>query len=194
MIGLLGAPAAALDRLLRRRRLDGHAAHRHRRPCQRRRRRFLLPRPLDLATAALFLVVDMIAERRGADDDALVARPALLQAGVLGALFMFAAVAMAGMPPLSGCIGKLLILDATRDAGAAWVWSVILAPRFSPSSASRAPAARAVWKSAARRPAHTRQRRAYPPRFTTAGAPAALHHRRACSPAMAAASPPSPAP
>tara|TARA_R110002111_G_scaffold207310_1_gene271501 strand:- start:413 stop:793 length:381 start_codon:yes stop_codon:yes gene_type:complete len=34
---------------------------------------------------------------------------------------------MAGMPPLSGFIGKLQILDASRDSDAmVWIWSVIL--------------------------------------------------------------------
>lgn len=42
---------------------------------------------------------------------------------------MAAAVAIAGMPPLSGFIGKLLILDAFRDQ-APLVWSAILVSSF----------------------------------------------------------------
>ncbi|MFN4281098.1 MAG: monovalent cation/H+ antiporter subunit D [Alphaproteobacteria bacterium] len=90
-----------------------------------------------LATAALFLVVGLIVERRGAAGDALIAAPRFSGDGALSALFMLAAVAMAGMPPLSGFIGKLLILDATREATATganllgwnvmgWSWAVIL--------------------------------------------------------------------
>ena len=38
-----------------------------------------------------------------------------------------AAIAMAGLPPLSGFVGKLLILDAAlADPRMAWVWAVIL--------------------------------------------------------------------
>ena len=38
-----------------------------------------------------------------------------------------AAIAMAGLPPLSGFIGKLLILDAARDSTlSVWIWTVIL--------------------------------------------------------------------
>ena len=34
---------------------------------------------------------------------------------------------MAGMPPLSGFLGKLLVLDAMREPGVmAWTWSAIL--------------------------------------------------------------------
>ena len=39
-----------------------------------------------------------------------------------------AARAMAGMPPLSGFLGKLLVLDALRDPGyIGWAWPAILA-------------------------------------------------------------------
>ncbi|HSG55347.1 MAG TPA: monovalent cation/H+ antiporter subunit D, partial [Paracoccaceae bacterium] len=37
------------------------------------------------------------------------------------------AIAMAGMPPLSGFLGKLLVLDAVRGATDAWlIWTVVL--------------------------------------------------------------------
>ncbi len=40
-----------------------------------------------------------------------------MQNGLFAALFFAAAIAMAGMPPLSGFLGKLLVLDALRDPG-----------------------------------------------------------------------------
>ena len=46
-------------------------------------------------------------------------------APLLGLLFVVPALSLAGLPPLSGFIGKLLILDALR-ASAALVWSVVL--------------------------------------------------------------------
>jgi len=58
-----------------------------------------------LATAALFLIADLCRSRRD---------------GLTAALFMAAAIAMAGMPPLSGFVGKLLILDALRGDVIAW--------------------------------------------------------------------------
>ena len=35
----------------------------------------------------------------------------------MGGLFFLAAIAMTGMPPLSGFIGKLLVLDGVRASG-----------------------------------------------------------------------------
>ncbi len=81
-----------------------------------------------LAGAALFLVSDLAMRRRAHGRlDAVL--PPMAQGGLLAALFLVAAIASAGMPPLSGFIGKLLILSAWRDA--AWlVWSFILAATF----------------------------------------------------------------
>ncbi|PJF08354.1 monovalent cation/H+ antiporter subunit D [Pseudorhodobacter sp. MZDSW-24AT] len=77
-----------------------------------------------LAGAALFLISDLVSNRR-AHDGLHQALPPIAQAGLISGLFMVSAIATAGMPPLSGFIGKLLVLDALRDQ-AALVWSVIL--------------------------------------------------------------------
>ncbi|MES2666563.1 MAG: monovalent cation/H+ antiporter subunit D [Pseudomonadota bacterium] len=74
------------------------------------------------ATAAMFLIADLVATHRG--------RLTLTgggpgMAGILAALFLAAAIGMAGMPPLSGFIGKLLVLQALRDQ-AGLVWPVVL--------------------------------------------------------------------
>jgi multicomponent K+:H+ antiporter subunit D len=77
-----------------------------------------------LAAAALFLVADMVRERQGGD---IAPKPVMAQSGLISVLFFVAAIATAGMPPLSGFLGKLLILDAARDNTlAVWVWGVIL--------------------------------------------------------------------
>ena len=78
--------------------------------------------------ALLFLVVDLVRERRGGLADALVPGPRMAQHGMVTSLWFGAAIATAGLPPLSGFIGKLLILDATRDMGQVWlIWGAILA-------------------------------------------------------------------
>ena len=42
-------------------------------------------------------------------------------------LFMIAAIGVTGLPPLSGFIGKLLILDSVADLPSwSWSWTVIL--------------------------------------------------------------------
>ncbi|MDQ2092942.1 monovalent cation/H+ antiporter subunit D [Rhodalgimonas zhirmunskyi] len=77
------------------------------------------------SAAALFLMADLVITRR--QSDWLSARPATVQNGLFAALFFAAAIAMAGMPPLSGFLGKLLVLDALRDPGIiGWAWSAVL--------------------------------------------------------------------
>jgi multicomponent K+:H+ antiporter subunit D len=77
------------------------------------------------AAAALFLVADLVVTRR--QSDTLSARPATVQNGLFASLFFAAAIAMAGMPPLSGFLGKLLVLDALRAPGViGWAWGAIL--------------------------------------------------------------------
>ena len=81
-----------------------------------------------LVCGALFLLADLILRQRGELLDSITKGPRLRQSGLLGALFFFAAVAVIGMPPLSGFIGKLLLLNA---AGIQWdktlFWVILLA-------------------------------------------------------------------
>ncbi|AHD00530.1 monovalent cation/H+ antiporter subunit D [Leisingera methylohalidivorans] len=77
-----------------------------------------------LAAALLFLVADLVIERQG---PWILAQLPMPQTGLVSALFFAAAIALAGMPPLSGFLGKLLVLDATRGVDLApWIWAVIL--------------------------------------------------------------------
>jgi multicomponent K+:H+ antiporter subunit D len=81
-----------------------------------------------IATAALFLVADLVTRRR-THARLTYTSPAIAQTGLIAALYMAAAVAIAGMPPLSGFIGKLLVLDAFLDQ-APLIWSVVLVSSF----------------------------------------------------------------
>ncbi|MGH1367363.1 MAG: monovalent cation/H+ antiporter subunit D [Maritimibacter sp.] len=77
------------------------------------------------AAAALFLLADIVLTRRGSGR--LTPLPATAQNGLFAALFFGAAIAMAGMPPLSGFLGKLMVLDALRAPHQmAWAWGTIL--------------------------------------------------------------------
>lgn len=79
-----------------------------------------------LAGAALFLIADLVLARRGSDDLTVV-RPTMAQHGLITALFFAVAIAMAGMPPLSGFVGKLLVLDAVRGMPQmAVIWGAVL--------------------------------------------------------------------
>ncbi|MGB5103038.1 MAG: monovalent cation/H+ antiporter subunit D, partial [Steroidobacteraceae bacterium] len=80
-----------------------------------------------LASAALFLVADLVARQRPDAADSLTAREPVVQATMLGTLFLVGAVAMAGLPPLTGFAGKVMILGAAGERDAAWlVWAVLL--------------------------------------------------------------------
>jgi len=79
------------------------------------------------ATAALFLLADQITERRGSTGDRLVTAPRFAQSGLLAGMFFLAAIGMAGMPPLTGFLGKLMVLDSAREADSmVTIWIVIL--------------------------------------------------------------------
>jgi len=80
-----------------------------------------------LASAALFLVADLVAAQRVAGGDRLDVVDAMPRAALLGTLFFVTAITVAGLPPLTGFVGKLMILEAARDAaGVAVTWSVLL--------------------------------------------------------------------
>jgi multicomponent K+:H+ antiporter subunit D len=80
-----------------------------------------------LVSAALFLLADVVAQQRRAGGDRLDVVDSMPQAGLLGSLFFVAAVAMAGLPPLTGFVGKIMILDAARVGDLAIAtWSVLL--------------------------------------------------------------------
>nr|WP_206171715.1 monovalent cation/H+ antiporter subunit D [Thiorhodococcus mannitoliphagus] len=72
-------------------------------------------------TAAFFLLADVIASRRGAALDRLRVGPKMSQAGLVGGLFFFTALLVVGLPPLSGFIGKFLVLQAALES-ARWPW------------------------------------------------------------------------
>lgn len=79
-----------------------------------------------LAAAALFLIAGEVGARRGGADR-LAPGPVFAGRSLLSGFFFLAAIAMCGMPPLSGFLGKLLILDSARGASSAvLIWSVVL--------------------------------------------------------------------
>lgn len=78
-----------------------------------------------LAGAALFMISDLVRTGRGNVD--LTPQPPQIGAALTAGLFFAGAIAMAGLPPLSGFLGKLLVLSAAYDNPAmVWVWAVVL--------------------------------------------------------------------
>jgi multicomponent K+:H+ antiporter subunit D len=79
------------------------------------------------AAAALFLMADLLTRLRGDRKDELRAGPKLPNGELLGGIFLVIALAVGGMPPLSGFFGKWLILHASLDdPRMPWVLAVLL--------------------------------------------------------------------
>lgn len=84
-----------------------------------------------LVVAALFLLAELVSAQRGEAGGALRPASSVAQPTLLGLLMLLAAASAAGLPPLPGFIGKLMLLEAASPH--AWqvaVWGVVLAASF----------------------------------------------------------------
>lgn len=81
-----------------------------------------------IVIALLFLVGDLIGRGRGDIHDQIHPGPQIRRAAGLGLAFLFAGATVAGVPPLSGFLGKIMLLHSTEGSLAVvLVWTVILA-------------------------------------------------------------------
>jgi multicomponent K+:H+ antiporter subunit D len=69
-----------------------------------------------LVTATLFILADLIGRQRGKVADRIISGRPIAQPKLLGICFLIAGVAVIGMPPLSGFIGKVWLLEATLSS------------------------------------------------------------------------------
>ncbi len=76
-----------------------------------------------LLAGAFFLLADLIRRSRGAASDRFEAVARMQDGRWLGIGFFLAAVALAGLPPMSGFIGKIMILDAALAHP--WRWLIL---------------------------------------------------------------------
>ncbi|WP_133636413.1 monovalent cation/H+ antiporter subunit D [Halomonas ventosae] len=79
-----------------------------------------------LITGGLFLLAELIGLQRGKAGTRLVKGRPLHQGGWLAGLFFVGAVAVAGVPPLSGAIGKALLMASAEGGERAWLWPLLL--------------------------------------------------------------------
>ncbi len=80
-----------------------------------------------LIIAALFLLSELVAAQRGDAADRLEPAGAVAQPVLLGLMLLLAAASTAGLPPLPGFIGKLMILQASAPhPWALAVWATLL--------------------------------------------------------------------
>jgi multicomponent K+:H+ antiporter subunit D len=77
-----------------------------------------------LAIPALFLLADALGGARGSFGDRLCRAPRMHGATGIGALYFTVAVAVVGLPPLAGFLGKLSILQGAGPMP--WVWAIVL--------------------------------------------------------------------
>ncbi|WP_375256132.1 monovalent cation/H+ antiporter subunit D [Yoonia sp.] len=114
-----------------------------------------------LAGAALFLIVDLV--RCSRNDLALTPQPPVAGATMIASLFFVGAIAMAGLPPLSGFLGKLLILDAAYDTNLmVWIWTVVLGSSLVSIVGFVRAGSVLFWKAQSIRPAQDAQPRREP--------------------------------
>lgn len=77
------------------------------------------------SAAILFLIIDLVRSSRANLE--LTAQPPISGSVLTASMFFVAAIVMAGLPPLSGFLGKLLILDAAfASPWMVWIWAVVL--------------------------------------------------------------------
>ncbi|QNH00029.1 monovalent cation/H+ antiporter subunit D [Pseudomonas sediminis] len=80
-----------------------------------------------LISAALFLLAGLVVAQRDSAGGDLQQERVLRQPLVLGCMFFFASISVAGLPPFSGFLGKMLLLRAAEPGWQAWsLWPVIL--------------------------------------------------------------------
>ena len=84
-----------------------------------------------IVIAGLFLLVELMAAQRGEALDKLRPAVAVREPILLGLMMIFGAASAAGLPPLPGFLGKLMILQSASGLAAqAWVWTVVLGVGF----------------------------------------------------------------
>ena len=84
-----------------------------------------------IVIAGLFLLVELMAAQRGSAGDKLRPAVAVREPVLLGLMMLFGAASAAGLPPLPGFLGKLMVLQSSSGLPAqAWVWSVVLVVGF----------------------------------------------------------------
>ncbi|MDX5377088.1 MAG: monovalent cation/H+ antiporter subunit D, partial [Halomonas sp.] len=69
---------------------------------------------------------ELIGQQRGKAGTRLVRGRPLQQGGWLAGLFFLGAVSVAGLPPLSGALGKALLLAAAEGGQRLWLWPILL--------------------------------------------------------------------
>lgn len=101
-----------------------------------------------LITAGFFFIADMIARERGEKRTTLVAGPPLRHPMLLGGLFVIAALGIAGIPPLSGFIGKAnVLISAQPGPERMLLWATVLTGSLAAIVALSRAGSTLVWRT-----------------------------------------------
>jgi multicomponent K+:H+ antiporter subunit D len=80
---------------------------------------------------ALYMITGVVVAQRGPAGDEIFVGHSLEQPKLLGSLFFLSAIAVIGLPPFSGFIGKMVILTSVLDSSFQTpLWSVLLVSSF----------------------------------------------------------------
>ncbi len=116
-----------------------------------------------IVAAALFLLVDSAIASRGEAGDEMVPAP-LASAGGYGTLYFLLAVAVAGLPPFGGFLGKSMLLAASRaEPLAVGVWVIVLLSSLGVVVALARAGSTVFWKAQAPNAMQVAAARASPP-------------------------------
>jgi multicomponent K+:H+ antiporter subunit D len=101
-----------------------------------------------LVSGGLFLLAGIVRHHRGPQQDWLVTAPPMAQRTAIGILFFIGAVAVAGLPPLSGFLGKFVLLSSVAPGvQQAWLWAVVLGGSLLAVMALSRAGSRLFWKT-----------------------------------------------
>ncbi|TDP33200.1 multisubunit potassium/proton antiporter PhaD subunit [Idiomarina aquatica] len=82
-------------------------------------------------TAALFLLADLMAFERGKTASRIVSGKKMANHSTYATFFLIGAIAIIGLPPLSGFVSKLMILESAAANGHNfWLWGAIIGATF----------------------------------------------------------------
>ncbi|MEZ5654060.1 MAG: monovalent cation/H+ antiporter subunit D [Burkholderiaceae bacterium] len=108
-----------------------------------------------ISTAVLFLVAEWVGTHRGEQGDRLRPGRPISHPILIGGALLWAMITSVGLPPTSGFIGKLMVLDSLTDSDwIGWLWAGILISSFCSLVAVSRALSLLLWNSAADEPGY----------------------------------------
>lgn len=143
---------------------------------------FYLPHTT-LATAGLFLLGAALAGERGTLGDTIEKGPLLADRVAPGAAYLILGIAVCGAPPLSGYLGKIMLMQSVSgEAIAPWYWAALLLTGLVVALVLSRAASAFFWEPS--RPLEAEEAAGMPPRRAPAATLAAIAMLAAAGPLM----------